>query len=1016
MASGEDGPALRLRRSIYAAAAILGLSSLVGLRVCDDILKALHPAGDLSYGMASLSDLGFHIPSLAAPRDAVLTWREASAASAGLTGFLWLVAIYLLVDLGFIVAYGTLFAVLLRRGYLGLAAKRLATPVQAAQRNLVRRAFYLVPLVVLADLVENLATALLVPELAAKSWFFLPPDSWSFPILVGAAILKWVLVVGVLGALAIVASIFLLDRFESRVPTSQADRKRTLAQALTTLATLRVQVVLVLVFALFLLGPTAKEQVADVMRRWSFSADASEGFFAIVFTTWLFAVTYALSGRLLNFTGGAREDIKVRRIAVAGIVLTILGAVLLATTERFEGVLVLGVITLAIAGLSAAVGTISSSRADDPKASGAGTSRLPPLLAALPLVILGIAVLDASLTELIYSGTLSFLVLVAVGLGLQVVGWLMYVWVRARWDERVTESQPPHGSGPVLWTSVVLVVAFSGLVFWRPWDVGEIVGFVGVLAVFAIAVSVVGYAALRLEQKYRPPACFRVLGLKRIPIFALAIVAFLATSRADKGGFHDVRTIAYVGKGGSPRHQLFYVQAWNRWRDAQGLVPGRQTTESAEEVRVVPLVFVAAEGGGIRATVWTARVLDCIYAKAPADCGGAAPNPHAGTTPPPFVESGVSGGSLGLVEYLAHELGSVDDEDDDWVERRTGGDQLAATWAWTLFVDLPNALLRVDPDRDRAAVLEEAWERAWDGKTRGDPQNPMRKGFFAVSTRDEQIPLLLLNGTSVQDGCRVNTSLIDGDIDSVGASREERLRDCLTLRGYEQGTSKPADQRANWVFGATQDLGELLCGKDDVRLSTAALLSARFPFVTPSARVTHCSNKELATFVVDGGYFDTSASSPIVELWTRVEPLVSSFNRSTTTQCVVPLMLQIDNHYTEPRGIAKTRRSPELFVPIEAVKAARNARETDARQTAALTFDGRFGPHARITLDGNEVDRYAHVYPRAHPGTTAPLGWALSDASMKDLTDQLGGSANKAELAKVASWFDPRLRCEPAGP
>jgi hypothetical protein len=557
---------------------------------------------------------------------------------------------------------------------------------------------------------------------------------------------------------------------------------------------------------------------------------------------------------------------------------------------------------------------------------------------------------------------------------------------------------------------------FAFRVWQDPWGAGELVGVVGALSLFAVGVSLVGYGAIRVEQIYRPPACFRVLGLKRIPVFALAIVAFFAASSIDTGGYHDVRTIRYIGTtSGHPR--LSYVEAWTRWRDALQLEPGQKAVEPSRPVRVVPMVFIAAEGGGIRAAFWTARVLDCVYEPNPADCGGdESPNPHAESAADPFAESGVSGGSLGLVEFLAHQLGQVDNDDEDWVEERVGDDQLAATWAWTLFVDLPNALLRFDPSQDRAEVLEEAWERAWVDKE-GIQSNPMHEGFYEVSNRDDRIPLLLLNGTSVQDGCRVNTSLLDGDIDSLEPAREERLRDCLTLRAYEQATAKRQSVRAPWIFGATQDFGELLCPTRDVRLSTAALLSARFPFVTPAGRIPHCSNPDLATFVVDGGYFDTSASSPIVELWTKLEPLVSNFNRSTTSQCVVPLMLQIDNHYTEPRGVTKTGRTPELVVPIEAVKAARNARENDARQSAALAFDGSFGPYARITVEGEEVereevDRYAHVYPRAHPGTKAPLGWALSNAAMEDLTAQLGSSANDAEFRKIAKWFDPGLRCE----
>lgn len=1020
-AAVAKGSAAR-RRAVYVVAAVLGVSSLVALWVTDQILKALHTGGALSFGMADLADLGFHEPSVKTARLAFATWETGADQSAGLTGPFWLAVIYLVSDLVFIAAYGTIFGVGLKRAELQLSAP--APPAKSpakARLNVAKWGFVFVGLFVIADLIEDTAAYLLVFDLDGRSWWVLPPPAEvTYWFLFLGALAKSALAILVLGAAAIAAGTLLLRRLEppAGVSAEQArtDRRSALAGLVTTLATLRVQAVLVVVFGLFMLGPTAREQGADVMRRWSFSGDTFDLFSAIVLTAVFSVVTYAVGGRLLSKAAEPRDDAPLPAVAIIGGVLAVVGFLGLVFADKFEGLLVIGVIALVIWVTSLLTGPIDADK--EPEAPGAGLGALPPLLSALPLVVLGIACLNAGLSELIYSGKGRFVFLSAVGICLQLAGWAWYAAVRRRlWNPRLSQAEDTPQESAIDWILLLVSLATAaGFAIWvwvNPWAAGRAVGVVGALNVFAILVSLVGYAALRVEQRFRPPSCFRVIGLKRIPVFGLAIVAFFAASAFDTGGYHDVRTMPYTGDGGGhPR--LRYVEAWTRWRGAMQLQPRQRATRPNERVRVVPLIFIAAEGGGIRAAFWTARVLDCIYEPKPANCGtedSSSPNPHADRAPPPFVESGVSGGSLGLIEYLAHTLGQVDDDDTDWVEERVGGDQLAATWAWTLFTDLPNALVRMDPDQDRAEVLEEAWERTWD-----DPEdrfsNPMRLGFFEVSGRDDRIPLLLMNGTSVQDGCRVNTSILDGDIDSLGPVREERLRDCLTLQAYERATAKRPVERAYWMFGATQDSSELLCGNRDVRLSTAALLSARFPFVTPAARVPHCGNPDLATFVVDGGYFDTSAASPIVELWTKLEPLVSNFNRATRTQCVVPLMLQIDNHYTEPRGVVKTRRPPELVVPLTAVRAARNAREHDARQTAALAFDGSFGPYARIMVGDEEIDRYAHIYPRTHPGTKAPLGWALSEASMDDLTKQLGSPPNAREFEKVAGWFDPKLRCE----
>jgi hypothetical protein len=98
-------------------------------------------------------------------------------------------------------------------------------------------------------------------------------------------------------------------------------------------------------------------------------------------------------------------------------------------------------------------------------------------------------------------------------------------------------------------------------------------------------------------------------------------------------------------------------------------------------------------------------------------------------------------------------------------------------------------------------------------------------------------------------------------------------------------------------------------------------------------------------------------------------------------------------------------------VPLQTVRAARDARENGARQAAALLFSTEVAAGVSASAGGEPLVRYAHLFPRAHPGTSAPLGWALSQASMDDLTNQLRERANANELGKIRRWFASDLSC-----
>ena len=336
--------------------------------------------------------------------------------------------------------------------------------------------------------------------------------------------------------------------------------------------------------------------------------------------------------------------------------------------------------------------------------------------------------------------------------------------------------------------------------------------------------------------------------------------------------------------------------------------------------------------------------------------------------------------------------------------------------AWLFFTDLPSALVSCTGGSDRAEILERTWERSWKNGALA-----RRLGTADAITKDgPPVPLLLLNGTRVQDGCRLISSNLDTSAVAGLPDTTNLVSDCLTIRPFRDRGAQPG-----WTFGASEDLHALLCDSD-VRLSTAALLSARFPWASPSGRVSPCNARKDALTpanVVDGGYFDTSAAGTIIELWDALQPLVQQFN-SQHGYCLAPLLVELDNHYAGyPAPVSK--RPWETNVPISTVKAARDAREADSRQAAALAFSGTRsgGPDIVWRSDGGEsshnagdtVTRLAELRPAAHPGTEAPLGWDLSKASIDDLTNEMtlpSPANNPAQLGLIQDWLRPNaLAC-----
>jgi hypothetical protein len=272
-------------------------------------------------------------------------------------------------------------------------------------------------------------------------------------------------------------------------------------------------------------------------------------------------------------------------------------------------------------------------------------------------------------------------------------------------------------------------------------------------------------------------------------------------------------------------------------------------------------IIVAAAGGASRAAFFTATVLGYLL-----DSDGSA---RADLDPEKirnrlFAISGVSGGSVGAVMVTAalaraskgaQQPCKADrpplwwkDKVTSWrdcFEALTSGDFLSADFLGFAF----NDMLPFSFFRDRAAVLEDTWRQHYDSVIAQQPSAPETScygldcPFYSLRpTSGRWIPLLILNGTSEATGGRIITTILS-------TSYNVPPETCPTINDDSQCR----------IFVQAERFHDLLDNRvalNDVRLSTAALNSARFPLISPAGTIRN-KDRKIVDRIVDGGYFES---------------------------------------------------------------------------------------------------------------------------------------------------------------
>jgi hypothetical protein len=383
-------------------------------------------------------------------------------------------------------------------------------------------------------------------------------------------------------------------------------------------------------------------------------------------------------------------------------------------------------------------------------------------------------------------------------------------------------------------------------------------------------------------------------------------------------------------------------------------------------------VFVAAAGGGLRATIWTEAVLRTLE------------HELHGFSHSIVAISAVSGGSLGAAHFLAENADrNLQPRDCNGkstvrnycIDRFMESDFLAAPIASSLSTDLPSLIFGRNsftnffgafPRRDDALVA--GWSRRWKD-IRGT--NHFAEPF--MNLWKDRNPGLIVNATSQIFGDRVLVSNLD------------------LSKVYTRERDRPSNLA---VY--------------EMPLGTAISLGARFPILSESARFQ--VRPDSADEIVDGGYIDNFGASTLGEL---IDYLVKTYDLKGENIVVVQItndqstgvqLSRMDAEHAGTEGCAESKpitqylELPAFLQPLGTMDTVRTAGGLSGAALLQRSTKQKGGIYVHFGL--LDFD--------------APLSWTLSKHANDEIWARLESPCNKAALDRLKqAWLDLPLSAAP---
>lgn len=359
------------------------------------------------------------------------------------------------------------------------------------------------------------------------------------------------------------------------------------------------------------------------------------------------------------------------------------------------------------------------------------------------------------------------------------------------------------------------------------------------------------------------------------------------------------------------------------------------------------LVVVAADGGGIQASAWAATALTRIQERWPAFRQSVR------------LISAVSGGSVGTMYFVAGLTEAAPGENTLAAIREAAARGSLNEAAWGLaYPDLWRVVAPWGARRleDRSWAMEQVWQRGL------NVEGPQTLADLRRGVAEGWRPAVAFNATAVESGQRV---------------------------AFATFAPPPA-----WHVDTLENLYQ---GRD-LPLTTAARLSATFPYVTAIARADTGGDKGPgATHFGDGGYYDNTA---MVLAMRWLDDALTERPTGTARQTVAFVRLRsfpLESELRDAQGKRERDRRItdrgwlyETIGPITTLLAVRTTSQQERAETE-LEFLQRLW-----RLQGVDIARFEFAFR-----LEAPLSWQLTPAERRHIEAEWNCEKNQLELTRL---------------
>ncbi len=483
----------------------------------------------------------------------------------------------------------------------------------------------------------------------------------------------------------------------------------------------------------------------------------------------------------------------------------------------------------------------------------------------------------------------------------------LIVWVRSlhiRFHGLIPDYVPiKNGAYPAkfIWSKqwkwisfrILVMFAFFGAFIFRPISTSQHIGSAAVV-IFGFGTWLILASLINMFEKYiRFPVSFTIL-------VCVVVFSFFNDN-------HGIKTL----KGSVVPERQSLNEHFSNWLD--------QRIESVAS-DTVPIILIAAEGGGIRSAYWTASVLGDLEARQP------------GISDNIYAISSVSGGSLGTMLYsslLEDGRAEITKEARSVLEH----DFLAPVTGALIFPDMLQKFLPLELfTNDRARVLERSWEQAWSGVKTAESRVDWSKGFMEQFRNSDK--LILMNSTHVESGYRALVSNV-----RLTEMSHSNIIDFFNVQGA------------------------------DIPVSTAVGLSARFPLLTPPAKVESGQN-EVWGHLVDGGYYENIGATTIMDVYSRLRKLTNDTNIHVQFKVLAIRNTKTSDDYSASRGMG------EILPPLVTLSQIWSLNGEEVLRKGEELLEQNGDQLIEVRLDRSDKENI-------------PLGWFLSDQARSNIRKQV---------------------------